>query len=74
MNPEIIPFNYFLHNNMDRAGVINEGHERTPGSKFPFLDGTFKLLYKHYDLFQQKHSGRDGDYREFPYERTSTAI
>jgi putative sugar O-methyltransferase len=61
---------YFLHNNMDRPGVVNEGHERTPGSQYPFPAGAFKLLYKHYDLFQQKHSGRDGDYREFLYQRT----
>lgn len=60
---------YFLHNNMDRAGVVNEGHERTPGSRYPFSEGAFKLLYKHYDLFQQKHSGRDGDYREFLYQK-----
>lgn len=60
---------YFLHNNMDRAGVVNEGHERLPASQYPFPDGAFKLLGKHYDLFQRKHSGRDGDYREFLYQR-----
>lgn len=65
---------YFLHNNMDRPGVVNEGHERTPGSRYPFPSGAFKLLYKHYDLFQQKHSGRDGDYREFLYQRTAKAV
>jgi putative sugar O-methyltransferase len=65
---------YFLHNNMDRPGVVNEGYERTPGSRYPFPDGAFKLLYKHYDMFQQKHSGRDGDYREFLYQRTSRKI
>lgn len=61
---------YFLHNNMDRPGVVNEGHERVPASRYPLPPETFKLLYKRYDLFQQKHSGRDGDYREFLYERT----
>jgi len=60
---------YFLHNNMDRAGVVNEGHERTPASMYPFPPSAFKLLYKRFDLFQQKHSGRDGDYREFLYQR-----
>jgi putative sugar O-methyltransferase len=65
---------YFLHNNMDRAGVINEGHERTPGSQYPFPAGALKLIGKHYDLFQQKHSGRDGDYREFLYQRTTRTV
>ena len=60
---------YFLHNNMDREGVVNEGHERTPASQYPLPENQFKLLYKHYDLFQQKHSGRDGDYREFLYQK-----
>ncbi len=66
--------NYFLHNNMDRIGVVNCGHLRTPGSQYPFPAGTFKLLSKHYDMFQELHSGRDGDYREFLYQRTSKAI
>ena len=65
---------YFLHNNMDRGGVVNEGHERTPGSRYPFPEAAFKLLYKHYDLFQQKHSGRDGDYREFLYQCTHKKV
>jgi putative sugar O-methyltransferase len=60
---------YFLHNNMDRPGVVNEGHERVPGSRYPLPPDAFKLLYKRYDLFQQRHSGRDGDYREFLYQR-----
>jgi hypothetical protein len=60
---------YFLHNNMDRPGVVNEGHERVPSSRYPLPRGAFKLLYRRYDLFQQRHSGRDGDYREFLYER-----
>ena len=60
---------YLLHNNMDRAGVVNEGHERIPASRYPLPEGAFKLLYHRYDLFQQKHHGRDGDYREFLYQK-----
>jgi putative sugar O-methyltransferase len=63
--------NYFLHNNMDRENVINEGFKRTPASKYPFPPNTFKCLYKKYDLFIQKHSGRDGDYREYLYQKIS---
>lgn len=62
---------YFLHNNMDRHGVVNEGFERTPASQYPYPADSFKCLYKRYDLFQQKHSGRDGDYREFLYQKIS---
>lgn len=61
--------NYFLHHNMDRSGVVNAGYERLPASEYPFPEGAFKLLGKHYDLFQRKHFGRDGDYREFLYQR-----
>lgn len=61
---------YFFHNNMDRSGVVNEGYERLPASDYPFPEGAFKLLSKRYDLFQRKHVGRDGDYREFLYQRT----
>lgn len=60
---------YFLHNNMDRVGVVNAGFERTPASAFPVSQQSFKLIYKKYDLFQQKHSGPHGDYREFLYQR-----
>lgn len=60
---------YFLHNNMDRAGVVNLGYERTPASRYPVSPGRFKLLYKRYDMFQRLHYGRDGDYREFLYQR-----
>lgn len=60
---------YLLHNNMDRGGVVNAGFERTPASKYPFPAKSFKLIYKRYDLFQQKHLGRDGDYREFLYQK-----
>jgi len=63
--------NYFFHNNMDRSGVVNQGHERLPASDYPFPEGAFKLLSKRYDLFQRKHAGRDGDYREFLYQRAS---
>jgi putative sugar O-methyltransferase len=61
---------YFLHNNMDRAGVLNQGHERIPASRYPVPELEFKLLYKRYDLFQQKHYGRDGDYREYLYQKS----
>jgi putative sugar O-methyltransferase len=60
---------YFLHNNMDRADVVQSGYERIPSSKYPIDNQRFKLLYKRYDLFQRLHSGRDGDYREYLYQR-----
>lgn len=60
---------YFLHNNMDRPGVVNAGAERTPCSRYPISPGRFKILYRRYDLFQDRHCGRDGDYREVLYER-----
>ena len=58
---------YFLHNNVDREGVVNRGHVRTPGSRFPVDPAEFKLVYRKFDLFQ----GQDGDYREFLYERAA---
>jgi hypothetical protein len=60
---------YFLHNNMDRPGVINGGSERIPCSRYPIPAGKFKLLSRRYDLFQDRHHGRDGDYRELLYQR-----
>lgn len=60
---------FFLHNNMDRKGVVNQGYERTPASEFPVPEADFQLLYKRYDLFQRLHSGRNGDYREYLYQR-----
>jgi putative sugar O-methyltransferase len=60
---------YFLHNNMDRPGVFNRGHERVPCSQYPISPAKFKVLYKRYDLFQQLHAGRDGDYREVLLQR-----
>lgn len=63
---------YFLHNNMDREGVEQYGHPRTPCSRYQIDPTKFKLLYKRYDLFQRKHFGRDGDYRECLYERTNS--
>lgn len=63
---------YFLHNNMDREGVCQYGCYRTPSSQFP-VDDAFKLVYKRYDLFQQRHEGRDGDYREFLYQKKNGA-
>ncbi|MBO0697025.1 MAG: putative sugar O-methyltransferase [Zavarzinella sp.] len=60
---------YFLYNNMDRPGVVNRGHQRVPCSRYPISPRTFKTLYKRYDLFQERHSGRDGDYREVLLQR-----
>lgn len=54
---------YFLHNNMDRKGVINRGSERIPASEYPIDPQRFALLSKHYDLFHAHH----GDYKEFLY-------
>jgi hypothetical protein len=59
---------YFLHNNMDRHGVIQYGHERLPCSEYPISADRMKLVYRHYDRFQRLHQGRDGDYREELYE------
>jgi hypothetical protein len=56
---------YFLHNNMDRKGVVNRDYERIPSSSFPVDTRVLKLVYKHFDLFH----GQAGDYREFLYER-----
>lgn len=58
---------YFLHNNMDRRGVINRGYQRIPASDYPVDMKAFKCLYKQFDLFH----GCEGDYREFLYERTA---
>lgn len=60
---------YILHNNVDRADVVNRGHPRTPGSRFPIDPAAYKRLYRQFDHFQ----GHDGDYREFLYERRSDA-
>ncbi|MEC9092970.1 MAG: putative sugar O-methyltransferase [Planctomycetota bacterium] len=57
---------YFLHNNMDRQGVVNRGFKRIPASEYPLDSRAFKRLYKQFDLFH----GKDGDYREFLYQRT----
>jgi len=58
---------YFLHNNMDRKGVINRGFERTPASEYRINNEAFKLIYKQFDLFH----GHEGDYKEFLYRRIS---
>lgn len=63
---------YFLHNNMDREGVYQYGCPRTPASQFP-VDAGFKPVYRRYDLFQRRHFGRDGDYREFLYQKKAGA-
>jgi putative sugar O-methyltransferase len=55
---------YFLHNNMDRAGVVNRGSERIPASTYPINENQFKLLMKSYDVFH----AHNGDYKEFLYQ------
>lgn len=55
---------YFLHNNMDRKGVVNRGHERIPSSEYPLDEKHFTLLYKSFDQFH----GFSGDYKEFLYQ------
>jgi hypothetical protein len=59
---------YFLHNNMDRTGVMNRGFERIPASAYPLNGSVFKLVYKHFDIFH----GHFGDYREFLFQRART--
>jgi hypothetical protein len=56
---------YFLHNNMDRHGVVNRGFQRIPASEYPIDPSQLKRIYKHYDLFH----GHAGDYREFLYQK-----
>lgn len=56
---------YFLHNNMDKKGVVNRAHERIPCSDYPIDPAKLKLLYKKHDLFQ----GYEGDYRECLYQK-----
>jgi len=56
---------YFLHHNVDRAGIVSRGSERTPASRFPIDADRFALLATNADLFH----GHDGDYREFLYQR-----
>lgn len=57
---------YFLHNNMDRKGIINRGYERIPCSEYPIDARKLKQLYNKHDVFQ----GYEGDYRECLYQRT----
>lgn len=54
---------YFLHNNMDRKGVINRGFERIPSSSFD-IPNNFRKLHVSYDPFH----AHVGDYKEFLYE------
>jgi len=54
---------FFLHNNMDRKGVVNRGFERTPASEFPTAKHGLQLLSSHYDLFHAHF----GDYKEYLY-------
>lgn len=56
---------FFLHNNMDRQGVINRGFERIPASRYPIDAAKMRLIYKRFDLFH----GQAGDYRECLYQR-----
>lgn len=61
---------YFLHNNMDKKGIVNRGFERTPCSHYPIDPERLKLLYKKHDMFQ----GYEGDYRECLYQRTKKKL
>ena len=54
---------HFLHNNMDRQGVVNRGFARTPASQYPMEKHGFRLLSSHYDLFHAHF----GDYKEYLY-------
>lgn len=56
---------YFLHHNMDRAGVINRGFERIPASRYPLDQSLMSCIARNYDLFH----GHAGDYREYLYQR-----
>ncbi len=56
---------WFLQNNVDRAGVVNRGFERTPCTKFPLDRDTFRTVYHRFDSYQ----GPEGDYRESLHER-----
>ncbi len=60
---------YLLHNNMDRAGVFQHGAQRIPASNYPLLHEYFRMIYKKFDSFQTKKTGRDGDYREYLYKK-----
>lgn len=52
---------WFVHHNMDRAGVINRGHERIPSSSFAAQLPELPLIATGFDPFH----GLDGDYRWF---------
>ncbi|QDU61538.1 hypothetical protein Pan216_23990 [Planctomycetes bacterium Pan216] len=56
---------YFWHNNVDRWGVVNRGHERIPASAYPLDESLLSLVSKHFDQFH----GHGGDYREYLYRR-----
>ncbi len=56
---------WLLHQNMDRAGVVNRGHARIPASDFPLHPDEWRRLHVGFDLFH----GQDGDYREFLLQR-----
>jgi putative sugar O-methyltransferase len=56
---------WFVHHNMDRAGVINRGHERIPSSTFAPHLPDLPLVATGFDPFH----GPDGDYRWFIHRR-----
>jgi len=56
---------YFYHVNIDKAGVVNKGYERVPGSRFPIDTSVFKKLLRIYDVY----FGPTGPYCEFLYQR-----
>lgn len=61
---------FFLHNNMDRKGVVNRGFERIPASEYPIEGKDFRCLYRAFDLFH----GHFGDYREYLYEKKNVSL
>lgn len=56
---------WFVHHNMDRAGVINRGFERIPSSTFAIDPKVLPCVVTGFDPFH----GPDGDYRWFIHRR-----
>ncbi|MEP3439264.1 MAG: putative sugar O-methyltransferase [Hoeflea sp.] len=56
---------WFVHHNMDRASVINRGHERIPASRFGINPDTLPLIATGFDPFHGLH----GDYRWYIHRR-----
>jgi putative sugar O-methyltransferase len=63
----VIAGEWFVHHNMDRAGVINRGFERIPASTFAIDPATLPRIATGFDPFH----GPDGDYRWFLHRRSA---